>query len=84
MTNRSWITLIMVIIRPEHSELFALELKKNAEFDFVYTLAFTNINQSAPNLFEMYLTIRSRMSYTMDLIRTEQLELSALELEKLL
>ena len=39
----------------------------------VYTLASTIINQSAPNLVEMYVTVRSRMNYTMDLIRTEHL-----------
>ena len=82
MTNRSRISLIMGIIGPEHSELFALELEKNAEFDIVYTLASTNINQSAPNLVEVYVTVRSRMSYTMDLIRIEHLQLSAFELEK--
>ena len=74
----------MDIIGPEHSELFAHELENNAKFDFVYTLASANINQSAPNLVEMYVTIRSRMSYTVVLIRTEHLQLSALELEKLL
>ena len=84
MTNRSQISLTMGIIRPEHSELFVLELKKKCWIDFVYTLASTNINQSAPNLVEMYVTIRSGMIYTMDLIRNEHLELSALELEKLL
>ena len=56
----------MGIIGPEHSELF--ELEKNAEFDFVYTLASRNINQSALNLVEMYVSRRSPMSYTMDLI----------------
>ena len=40
------------------------------------------MNQSAPNLVEMFVTIRSRVSYTMDLIRAELLQLSALELEK--
>ena len=73
----------MDIIRREHWELFALELEKIAEFHFVYTPASTNINQSAPNLMEMYVTIRFRMGYTMDLIRTKHLKLSAL-LEKLL
>ena len=63
----------MGYIRPEHSELFALELEKNADFDFMYALASTNINQSSPNLVEMYVTIRSQMSSTMDLIRTEHL-----------
>ena len=60
----------MGLIGPEHLELFALELEKKAEFDFVYTLASTNINQSAPNFVEMYVAIRSRMSSTMDLIKT--------------
>ena len=61
MTNRSRMSLIMGVIGPEHSELLALELEKNAEFNFVYTLTSTNMNQSAPNLVEMYLTIRSRI-----------------------
>ena len=34
----------------EHLELFALEFGKIAESDFVYTVASTNINQSAQNL----------------------------------
>ena len=51
--------LIMGQIEPEHPELFALEIGKMAESDFVYTLASTNINQSAPNLVKMYMTIRS-------------------------
>ena len=66
MTNRSQTSLIMGIIGPE---LFALELEKNAKFDFVYTLASTNINQSAPNLVKVYVTIRSQISYYLDLIR---------------
>ena len=49
----------------------------------VYTLASTNIDQSTPNLVKMYVTIRSRMSLIMDLIRPELSELSALELENL-
>ena len=58
-------------IKPEHPELFALEFGKIAETDFVYTLASQNINQSAPNLVKMYVTIRSRMSSIMDLIGAE-------------
>ena len=42
--------------------LFALKLGKIAAFDFVYSLASTNINQSAPNLVTMYITIRSQIS----------------------
>ena len=41
----------------------------------------TNINQSAPNLVKMYMTIRSRMDSIMKVIRLELSELSALELE---
>ena len=44
---------IMGLIGPEQLELFALELGKIATFDFVYSVASTNINQSAPNLVTM-------------------------------
>ena len=37
----------------------------------VYTLASTNINQSAPNLVKMYMTIRSGMSSIMEQIGPE-------------
>ena len=43
-------SLIMGQIYPERPELFALEFGKIAEHDLVYTLASTNISQSAPNL----------------------------------
>ena len=72
---------IMGQIEPENPELFALEFGKIAENDFVYTLSSTNINQSAPNLIEVYVTtIRSQMSSIMELIEPELSELSALEL----
>ena len=58
-------------IESEHPELFALEFGKIAVSDFVYTVASTNINQSAPNLVKMYVTIRSWMSSIMDLIKPE-------------
>ena len=74
---------IMGQIELEHPELFALEFGKIAEYDFVYTLASTNIDQSAPNLVKMYVIIKSRMSLIMDLIGPELSELSALELEHL-
>ena len=70
-------------IEAEHPELFALEFGKIAEYDFVYTLASTNINQSAPNLVQMYMTIRSRMSLIMEVIGPPLSKLSALELENL-
>ena len=41
---RSWITLIMGQIEPEHPQLFALEFWKIAEYDFVYTLSSTKID----------------------------------------
>ena len=50
---------IMEQIEPERLKLFVLEFRKIAESDFVYSLASTNINQSAPNLVKMYVTIRS-------------------------
>ena len=70
-------------IKPEHLEFFALEFGKNAETDFVYILACTNINQSAPNLVKMYVIIRSLLSSIMDLIRPERSELFALEFAKI-
>ena len=70
-------------IKPEHPELFALEFGKIAESDFVYFLASTNIDQSAPNLVKMYMTIKSRMSLIMDIIGPELSELFALEFENL-
>ena len=76
-------SLIMEQIKPEHPELFALEFGKNAETNFVYTLASPNINQSVPNLVKMYVTIRSRMSSIMDLIGAELSELFALEFAKI-
>ena len=66
-------------IKPEHLKLFALEFGKIAESDFVYTLASTNINQSAPNLVRMYVVIRSWMSSIMHVIGPKLSELFALE-----
>ena len=83
MPMRARMSSIMGQIEPEHPELFALEFGKIAESDFVYTLASTNIDQSAPNLIKMYMTIRSHMSLIMDLIGPELFELSALEYENL-
>ena len=77
------ISSILGQIELEHPKLFALEFGKIAESDFVYTLASTNIDQSAPNLVKMYMTIRLQMSLIMDLIRLELYELYALEFENL-
>ena len=83
MPIRSQMSSILGQIELENPELFALEFGKIAEYDFVYTLSSTNINQSEPNLVKVYMTIRSRMSFIMELIRPELSELSALELENL-
>ena len=83
MPRRSRMSLIMGQIKLEHPELFALEFGKIAETDFVYTLASPNINQSAPNLVKMYVTIRSRICLIMDLIGAELSELFALEFAKI-
>ena len=69
-------------IEPECPELFVLEFGKIAESDFVYNLAYTNINQSAPNWVKMYVTIRSRMRLIMDLLGPELFELFPLEFAK--
>ena len=78
MPIRSGIRLIMGQIELEHQELFDLEFGKIAETDFVYTLASTNINQSAPNLVKMYVTIRSRMSLIMNCFSNLPLNLQKL------
>ena len=54
MPIRSRMSSIMDQIQPEHPELFALEFGKIGEYEFVYTLSSTNIDQSAPNLVKMY------------------------------
>ena len=81
MAIRFWIGSIMGQIEPEHQELFALEFGKIAEYDFVYTVSSTNINQSAPNLVKVYMTIGSQISSIIELIGPKLSELSALELE---
>ena len=83
MPIKSRMSSIMEQIESEHPELFALEFGKIAESDFVYTLASTNIDQSAPNSIKMYMTIISQISLTMDQIGPELSELSALEFENL-
>ena len=59
-------------IGPEKLELFALELGKIATFDFVYSVASTNINQLAPNLVTMNMSIRSQMSLIMGQVIPDQ------------
>ena len=83
MTNRSRMSSIIGPVGLEPPELFALELGKNTDFDFVYTLASTKINQSATNFVKIYMTIRSWISSSMGLIGLKQHELFSLQLELL-
>ena len=71
MPIRSGMSSIMGKIEPEHPELFALEFGKIAEYDFVYSLASTNIYQSVLNLVKVYVTVRSQLSLIMDLTGPE-------------
>ena len=83
MPIRSQMSSILEQIKSERQELFLLEFRKITESDFVYTLASTNINQSAPNLVKMYVTIRSRMRLIMDLLGPELSESFPLEFAKI-
>ena len=71
MLIKSQMSSIVGQIESEHPELFALEFGKIAESDFVYTPASTNIDQSAPSLVKIYVTIGLRMSLIMNLIGPE-------------
>ena len=70
-------------IGPQQLESFALELLNNTALDFVNSLTSTNINQSAPNLVTMSMSIRSHMSLIMGQVIPDQSVLSALEIEKM-
>ena len=59
MPIRSRTSSIMGQIEPEHPKLFAIEFGKIPEYHIVYNLASTNINELAPNMVTMYMTMRS-------------------------
>ena len=82
MTVRSRISSIMELIGPELSELSALELE-NLPYLTLLTLASANIDQSAPNLATIYMSIRSWMRSIMGQIEPELLKLFALEFGKI-
>ena len=67
-------------IESEHGSYFPLNLANLLNLT-VFAPASTNIDQSAPNLDKMYMTIRSQMNLIMDVIRPELFEISTLELE---
>ena len=73
----------MNLIEREQSALSAVYLKKTVTFDFVYTISFANIDQSAPNFGKLFMSNRNEISSIMGPIGPEQLELFALELGKI-
>ena len=54
ITIRSRTSSSMDLIRPELFQLSAIDLESLPYFDFVYTLASANKDQSAPNLANIY------------------------------
>ena len=72
-----------LIMRTRTVRVVCCCIRKFAIFDFVYTLASANIDQSVPNLATIYMLIRSRMSLIMGQIEVEHLELFALEFGKI-
>ena len=79
---RSQTSLIVELIGSELSKLSALELENLPYFDFAYTLASANIDQSVPNLATIYMPIRSQMGVIMGQVKPKHLELFALEFGK--
>ena len=49
--------LSMDLIGPQLSEIFPLEFAKIADSDFVYTIAYTNVDQLVPNMVTVYMTM---------------------------
>ena len=84
ITIRSWMSSILKELWMIELELRALDFMKIALFCLVYALATININQSYWNFNTMYMTIRSQMSWIMGVIGPLCLQLSALELVKML
>ena len=83
MTTRARMSSLIELIGPELSKLSALELEKFAIFDYVYSLASANIDQSLQNLATIHMLMRARMSSIMGQIEAEHLELFALEFGKI-
>ena len=84
MTITSGMSSIMDLSGPELSDLSALVFRKFAIFDFVYSLASANIDQSVPNFATIYTPIESGMSSIIQQIKSEHPELFALEFGKIL
>ena len=58
-------------------------MRKFAKFDFVYTVASANIDQSVPTLATIYMPISSRISWIMEQIESEHPELLVFEFGKI-
>ena len=58
-------------------------MRKFAIFDYVYSLASTNIDQSVPNLATIHKPKRAQISSIMGQIEPEHLELFSLEFGKI-
>ena len=59
VTIRFRMSLIMDLVGPELSVLFAPKFAKIAKSGFVYTLASINVDQLVPSMVTMYMTMRS-------------------------
>ena len=59
MPIRSWMSSLTGQIEPYIRSYLPLNLEKIAEYEFVHTVASTNIDQSALNLVKMYVIIMS-------------------------
>ena len=62
MISRSQMSLIFVSNWIKMTAFICPSIRKMAALNFVYSLAPTNIKQSAPNLVKMYMTIRSQVN----------------------
>ena len=82
MTLRSWMSFIMELIGPELSRVICPRMRKFAIFEFVYILAYANIDQLVPDLAIIYMPIRSQMSLIKGQIEPEHPKLFALEFRK--
>ena len=69
LLNMTVYTLSSTNIGPEPFGLFDLEFAKISEYDFVDTLASTNVDHLVPNMVRMYMTMRSWISSIMGEIR---------------
>ena len=83
MTTRARMSSIMEPIGPELSELSCPLMRKFAIFDYVYSLASANIDQSVPNLATIHMPMMAQMSSNIGRIEPEHPELFALEFGKI-